>query len=291
MPQFFRNKRLILLLVGIIFLVALIGFSLREREQLSWPEQFIKDSVGFVQSIFAKPAHMVAGFVKNVQDLINTYEENKILKERLDEYAQLKVEADRLEKENKELKSLLEKEKDLASFNIRHATVIARNPDRWEESIIINIGEVHGVTKNMAVITSDGMIGKINSVGKITSTVQLLTTIDRTNRIHVAIQAKGEDVYGLIEGYDDKTQMLLIKQVPAEKKIKKGMNVITSGMTDVFPKGLYIGTVEKVEADQYGLTQIAYVKPAANFYNIENVMVVERTLAVPDSEKDAVDEE
>src|SRR5690606_39650661 len=117
MPQFFMNKRLIILLIGIILLVALIGFSLRERDNLSWPEQFIKDTAGFVQQIFAKPAQSVAGFVNNIQDLIHTYEENKVLKSRLDEYAQLKVELDRLEKENEDLKNILDKEKDLASYN------------------------------------------------------------------------------------------------------------------------------------------------------------------------------
>ena len=51
MPQFF-NKKLLLLLVSIIVLVALIGFSLREREELTWPEQFLKDTTGWVGNVF-----------------------------------------------------------------------------------------------------------------------------------------------------------------------------------------------------------------------------------------------
>ncbi|NCU16929.1 rod shape-determining protein MreC [Pallidibacillus pasinlerensis] len=277
MPQFLRNKRLIILLAGIIILVALIGFSLRDREELSWPEQFVKDTVGFVQNIFAKPAHYVAGFVENVHDLLNTYEENKVLKQHLDEYAKLRVEADRLQKENEEYRDLLDKEETLASYHIRHASVISRNPDRWNESLIIDKGEVHNIEKDMAVITADGMIGKIKSVGKTTSSVQLLSTIDRTNRVHVAIQGV-EDTYGLVEGIDEETQLLLVNEIPAEMKIEEGMNVITSGFSGIFPEGLFIGTVEKVEPSQYGLTQTAYVKPAANFYNIKNVMVIERAM-------------
>lgn len=277
MPQFFKNKRLIILLSGIIILVALIGFSLRERDQLSWPEQFVKDTAGFAQMVFAKPAHLVSNLVENMRDLLQTYEENKILKERLDEYAQIKVKADRLEKENAELKALIDKEKDLASFTIHNASVIARDQDRWQETLTIDKGEVQGIKKDMAVITANGMIGKIKSVGKITSTVQLLSTVDRTNRTHVAIQSE-HDIYGLIEGFDVEKQQLIIKQIPAEEKVEKGMDVITSGLANVFPKGLYIGKIEKVEPDQYGLTQTAYVKPAANFYNLENVIVVEREM-------------
>lgn len=283
MPQFFKNKRLIILLVSFIILVALIGFSLRDRDQLSWPEQFIKDSTGIVQGVFAKPAHLVSGFVENVKELYSTYEENKLLKARLDEYAQLKVEADRLGKENEELKALIGKEDDLASFTVRYASVISRNPDRWNETLIINKGEVNGIEKNMAVITSEGMIGKIKSVGKLTSTVQLLSTVDRTNRIHVTIQSE-EDVYGLIEGFDEETQTLIVQQIPSEKTIEEDMEVVTSGFSGIFPKGLHIGKVEKVEPDQYGLTQTAYVKPAANFYNLENVMVIEGDMAKSEGE-------
>jgi len=227
--------------------------------------------------VFAKPAHLVSNLVENMRDLLQTYEENKILKERLDEYAQIKVKADRLEKENAELKALIDKEKDLASFTIHHASVIARDQDRWQETLTIDKGEVQGIKKDMAVITANGMIGKIKSVGKITSTVQLLSTVDRTNRTHVAIQGE-HDIYGLIEGFDVEKQQLIIKQIPAEEKVEKGMDVITSGLANVFPKGLYIGKIEKVEPDQYGLTQTAYVKPAANFYNLENVIVVEREM-------------
>jgi len=283
MPQFFMNKRLIILLIGIILLVALIGFSLRERDNLSWPEQFVKDTAGFVQEIFAKPAQYVAGFVDNIEDLVNTYEENKVLKSRLDEYAQLKVEADRLKKENEELKKIIEKEKDLSSYTARQASVIARDMDRWNESIFINKGEVNGIKKNMAVITADGMIGKVESVGKLTSKVQLLTSLNQENYIHAAIQGD-KDIYGLITGYDEESQMLLLSEIPADVEIEKGLNVITSGLGGVFPKGLLIGTVEKVEPDSYGLTQIAYVKPAANFYNLEEVIVVERQMESPEED-------
>ena len=69
MPQFFLNKRLIILLVSMIILVALIGFSLKEREELTWPEQFIKDTTGWAQTLVSRPANYIAGFFENVKDL------------------------------------------------------------------------------------------------------------------------------------------------------------------------------------------------------------------------------
>ncbi len=70
MPHFFSNKRLIILMVSIIILVALIGFSLRERETVTWPEQFARDSVGVVQSVFSRPAHYVAASLKTCKTYV-----------------------------------------------------------------------------------------------------------------------------------------------------------------------------------------------------------------------------
>ncbi len=58
MPQFFLNKRLIVLLVSIILLVALIGISLKERNSLTWPEQFVKDTVGVVETCIPKASEI-----------------------------------------------------------------------------------------------------------------------------------------------------------------------------------------------------------------------------------------
>ncbi|KON86889.1 rod shape-determining protein MreC [Sporosarcina globispora] len=282
MPQFFLNKRLIILLVSIIILVALIGFSLKERENLTWPEQFLKDTTGFIQNAVSSPVNYVAGFFENVEDLQNTYKENKELKKRLDELARLESEVQRLKKDNTELREILDKKDSLSEFEPKQATVIGRNPDRWHELLIINKGKNAGIEPNMAVITSKGLIGKVKSSNTFTSTVQLLSSMDPTNRISAEIQAKDQSFFGLIEGYDDKTGYLLLKRIPYDAKVEKGQNVITSGLGGVFPKSLPIGKVVDVVPDEFGLTQTAYVKPGADFYDIGHVMVVKRGALQPE---------
>lgn len=293
MPQFFLNKRLIILLVSIIILVALIGFSLRDREQLTWPEQFLKDTTGFVQQILAVPTGYLTDFFENVRGLLDTYEENKELKKRLDELARLEVEVQMLAKENGELREILDKKDSLRNFQSIQATVIARNADRWEELLIINKGKTNGVEKNMAVITANGLIGKVKSTQQFTSTIQLLSSMDPTNRISAEI-LRGEDeesIYGTIEGYDEKRGLLKLKRIPFDAKVKKGQKVVTSGMGGIFPAGLPIGEVVDVEPDEFGLNQTAYVKPGANLYDIKNVIVVKRGMIKPDAGGNAEEEE
>lgn len=285
MPQFFLNKKLIFLLISIIILVALIGFSMREKENVSWPEQFVRDSVGFVQQIFHTPTQYVVGFLEDIKDLQNTYEENEKLKARLDEYLNLQTEVERLKDENEKLRENLDVQDDYSKYSPIQATVIGRNPDRWDEMIIINKGKLQGVEKNMAVITPQGLIGKVKYATQFSATVQLMSTTDPQNRISAVIQGKEGKVYGLIEGYDSKKKMLLMKKIDFDVDVEVGANIITSGLGKVFPSGLPIGTVEEVEVDEYGLTQTAYVKPAADFYDLTQVMVVET-----DADKDLLTE-
>lgn len=283
MPQFFQNKRLMIVLAAIILLVALLGYSLRNNRNLSIPEQFIKDTVSLTEKVFNKPAQYIAGFFNNISDLKDTYKENQILKSKLDKYVELSVREKDLEKENKELKELIGATKDLSDYESIQATVTIRDPDKWQQIITIDKGSTNGVEKEMAVITAKGLIGKIKNVSKFSSTVQLLSASDRTNRISAKIQQKNT-VFGLIEGYDVEKQTLLFKRIPSNAKVKKGQTVVSSGLGGVFPKNLVIGKVEEVEPDEHGLTQTAYIKPQADFNDINHVIVVKRTIDVQEGE-------
>ncbi|UJZ86488.1 rod shape-determining protein MreC [Heyndrickxia coagulans] len=276
MPQFFLNKRLIVLLISVILLVAMIGFSIRERDRISKPEQFVRDIVGLGQSVIAKPANALAGFFDNIEDLKNTYTENKKLKSHLEQLTSLEAQNHELKKENEDLRSIIKEKNSLGDSESIQAQVIARNPDNWYEQVVIDKGEVNGVAKNMAVVTSGGFLGKVTQVDKFYSTVELLSSPDETNRVSAKVQNAKKDAYGLIEGYDKKTKMLLLKQLDFNIKVKKGDHVVTSGLSGMFPSGLLIGDIEKVTPDENGLTQTAYVKPAANFYDVREVLVINR---------------
>ncbi|MCI0763592.1 rod shape-determining protein MreC [Bacillus sp. TL12] len=277
MPQFFLNKRLIVLLVSIILLVALIGISLKERKSLTWPEQFVKDTVGVVERVFQKPANYVAGFFENVEDVKRTYEENKALKEKLDQYAELSVEVKDLKKENATLRETIDKKESLREYKPIQATVIARNPDKWYDLIAIDRGEQQGIQKDMAVMTSKGLVGRVKSVSQFTSTVELLSSLNRTNRISAVVEGQ-ERIFGLIEGYDKEKQTLVFTKIPSDVKVEKDQTVVTSGLSDIFPKGLVIGKIVDVAPDEYGLTQTAYVKPAADLNDVDHVMVTKRVM-------------
>lgn len=281
MPQFLNRKKVIFLIIGVILLVALIGLSLRDRQNASLPEKIVKDTVGFAQSIVAKPTNYVTGFIKDIDAMINTYEENKRLKSRLEEFGSLQAEVKELNVENKRLQKLAGKQTSLRKYDPIQANVIARNPDQWEEKLILNQGSTDGVKVNMAVITSQGLIGKVVQTTPQTSEVELLSTSNTNYRVSATIANKKKETNGLIEGYDRKRGELILKRVDSELSVKKGDKVTTSGLGGIFPKGILIGEVTKVSTDDFGLTKLAYVKPAADFSMIDHVIIAKRgTIAV-----------
>ncbi|TWT26261.1 rod shape-determining protein MreC [Planomicrobium sp. CPCC 101110] len=291
MPQLFSNKRLILLLLGVILLVALISYSLRDRGNVSPPEQVIKDAVGVGQSIFSGPAHFVTGIFDNVDSLLNTYQENQHLKARLEEFASVQAEVKDLRSENAELKEIVGKEEDLRTYNPIHATVIARNPDQWEEKVILNKGSSTGVKENMAVMTASGLIGKVILTTPFTSTVELISTQNPNYRVSAMVLGGKKDVFGLIEGYDAERRELLLKRVDAEIDLKKGQQVVSSGLGGIFPKGILIGEITEVTIDEFGLTKLAYIKPAADFSLLNHVIIADRVAPEVDGEDNGVIED
>lgn len=283
MPRFFSNKRLILLLVGVIVLVALISFSLKDRHNASLPERLVKDVVGFGQSLFSKPAQYVTGMIGNIDGILNTYEENKVLKERLSEYASLQAELTEVKLENDGFREIIDIQEDLKAYDPIHATVIARSPDQWEERIIIDRGSKHGVGKNMAVITARGLVGKVIAVTDAHATIELLTTENRNFRVSAVVRDQsGENAstFGLIENFDEDRGELLMKRIDTNAEIEVGEMVVSSGLGGIFPKGLPIGEVTEVSTDDYGLTKLIYVKPTAEFSMLDHVIIASRTSAV-----------
>ncbi len=150
----------------------------------------MKDTVGFAQSIVAKPTNYVTGFIKDIDAMVNTYEENKRLKERLEEFGTLKAEVTELNVENERLLKLVKKKDDLRKYDPIQANVIARNPDQWEEKLILNQGSNDGVKVNMAVLTAQGLVGKIVQTTPKTAEVELLSTNNTNYRVSATIANK-----------------------------------------------------------------------------------------------------
>ncbi|MFF2092056.1 rod shape-determining protein MreC [Paenibacillus sp. NPDC058174] len=279
--KLFRNKRMFMLMFGFILFIAVIGFSLSDRKELTMPEKFLGDSVGFAQSLFYKPAGIIAGFFEDIRNLRTIHEENEQLKLLAAAYARDKINYNFIEQENKRFKDELEfteRQKQLYNYKYRIAQVVAVNNDTSNRTMVINLGSKNGIKKNMAVTTVDGLIGLVSEVRPFTSTVMPITELDEkspnSNLIAATILGK-TDSFGIISSYNQETDRLMMTKIDEKDKMIVDDVVITSGLGNVYPRGLVIGTVENKQVGDFGLTYTASVKLAAKFDHLTEVFVVE----------------
>lgn len=193
--------------------------------------------------------------------------ENQSLKEELLALKKKSITIDEILKENERLKKLLEF-KESVSYEVVAASVIGRDPAYWFRTLFINKGAKDGIEENMAVIHDEGLVGHIIEVLPTYAKVQLI--IDMNSRVGALSQKTRE--MGILKGGGQESCWL--DYLPKKTALQKGDKVISSGMGSLYPKGILIGEVEKIEFKKRGLYQTAKVKPFVNFNMIEEVLVL-----------------
>ena len=218
----------------------------------------LKDTAMFIEKIIMYP---FTALNKNTGDATESYLIQKNVNSSL-------------EKEIKELKELLELNKTLTEHTPVNATVLSRNKSYWFNTMTIDKGKSAGIKKDMAVITKQGLIGKISRVSDNSSEVKLITSDDVNFKVSVAIRTDNKDNYAVLNGYDKDTGLIKVTGIDKTTKINKGDIVVTSGLGEMFPAGIYIGTVEKGESDKYNLSQTLYIKTYQDFNNVHYVTIL-----------------
>ncbi len=276
------NKRLIVLLLGLICFFSLMGLTLGNRAKMTFPEKFVKDSISWTQGLFYKPAAYIAGFFEDIRHLVVIYEENKTLKLTLTQYARDTQKLNELEAQNKWLKEALsftERQKQANNYKYHVAEVVAVNNDPFNETISVNLGDKDGIKENMAVMTVDGLIGRVSRVFGLYSNVQLLRDINDTDNtskaIAVTVKDKEAQSYGILESFDKENGVLVMTKVDQADPMQVGDTVITSGLGRVFPSGIEVGKILSIGTGEFGITHKVTVEPFASFRHIREVFIVE----------------
>ena len=179
-----------------------------------------------------------------------------------------------LQEEIKELKDLLELNKTMTEYETINSTILSRNKSYWFNTITIDKGTSSGIEENMAVVTKNGFVGKISKAYHNSSEVKLITSDDVNFKVSVAIRTNGVDHYAVMNGYNHEKNQMIVKGIDKTTEINKGDIVLTSGLGEMFPAGIYIGEVEEVESDKYNLSKIIYIKTKQNFNDMHYVTVL-----------------
>jgi len=197
----------------------------------------------------------------------STYQENSLLKNQVDSLRRRITNQEEIFQENERLKKILSF-KNKSSFSLIAASVIARDPSNWDSAAVIDKGKIDGVRENMAVITELGLVGQVFEVGQNTSKIILLS--DPNFNVAALLQRTREE--GMISGTI--TGACRMRYLSLNSDVKTGDIVVTSGLSQEFPKGILIGAVTDSEDDTSGLSKNCLIQPAVNLSKLEEVLLV-----------------
>ena len=177
--------------------------------------------------------------------------------------------------ENIRLRKLLEF-KENNSFELIPAEVIGENPLSILNGFLLNQGSNKNIEKDDAILTSEGLVGKVANVDDEFSICQIL--LDRNCKVSAKIQRNRE--LGII-AWDGGAQLELL-YVAKTIKVLKGDVIVTSGYSQIYPENIKIGVVVDISEDTDDLFQEITVKPSVSFNQIEEVFIVKGI--IPDAE-------
>ena len=267
---------LILIIILIILLLIIFSFTLKEDRKLSKAESLLKDGLIYSEKIITYPFNYIKENIKEYKKLKDVNKNNNILETSIDRIDSIEAENIELRRQLETLKEELNINYTLSDYEYVNATVVSRNVGYWHNKITINKGTYNGVEKDMVVISSKGLIGKVIKTSTFTSDVRLITTSDTSNKISVHISNGDNNLYGLINSYDYNKNVLELEGISNTKDVNIGDYVYTSGLGGVFPTGILIGIVEEITTDSYDLAKIIKVKPSADFNDINYVSILKR---------------
>jgi rod shape-determining protein MreC len=217
-----------------------------------------------------------------VGDTVDAKEERDALKTQRDA---LRREVARLEVERQELVQLegLQEQNTsggLSRFEPVQARVIARSPSSWYQTFQINKGSSDGVTVDQPVVNGEGLVGKVKSVSDGNAVVMMLTDQD----FGVSARSLRSNEPGSVGPAVGAPGDLRFELVPNAKEVRRGELIITAGtdmsgsradkLPSLYPKGIPIGTVKRIETGEGELDRVIHVAPVATLHDLDIVEVL-----------------
>lgn len=169
--------------------------------------------------------------------------------------------------ENRRLRDLLQL-RERTPNTVAAARVISRGSDHWQNSVVIDKGAGDGIARNMIAMTPDGLAGKVFETSESFSTILLVNDIN----FAVAVRLQESRKEGVAAGTG--SGKLVLKYIPYEDDVNAGDVLVTSGLDRLFPPGIPVGYISKI--DRKGTThfQEIEVTPYVDTRRLEEVIVV-----------------
>ncbi len=263
-----QKKRLKVIINVVVLLFSIISLSKKDGavHKVSFFDSIILDSIGFVQKITSRVSKNVSSSINNYLVSVEAQKENKKLRKHIEELESKLFTYKEVKKDNIRLRKFFK------FTNIPYTKVMTQVVSRdilgSQRILRVNKGSSDGVHLQSVAITAKGLVGYVYRMTKHFS--DILTILDGNNKVDAIINRTR--TYGIIEGYS--SEKCIMKYVNRMDSILLNDTVMTSGLGNIYPKGIIIGKVTKINRESYGITQDIKVTPSVDFTKIEEVVLL-----------------
>jgi rod shape-determining protein MreC len=280
MRNFIRKFRVLLISLFLVFLSFYLLFTY---------DLIPRDSNPVSQKILIVYSYLLGGIESVSDNIYRTWEEyisirdarreNRQLKKELARQRNLIQEALEYQLENDRLRNLLSFKK-RKSLRMVAGEVIGKDSSRLFESILLNKGGEDELTRNMAVLTPEGVVGHIIECTPVASKVLLISDINSS--VSVIVQRNRTQALVVGQGRG----VCRTKFLSNSADIREGDVVVTSGLGGIYPKGLMVGRLKNIVKKTAGLFLEAELLPGADLRRLEEVLIVIQKPELGVSEQD-----
>lgn len=268
------NKKhpLIFFIILFIIIVVLAVFSAKDRQNVNFIDNAVNVVIKPVSKAFTATAHFFEDFsdyFKNKKKLTEqldelTYE-NNILEQKVSSLTSL-------EDENERLRDLLDLRSKYPEFETKTASVIAKDGGNYCRFITIDKGTESGIEINQPVISQNGLVGLVFEAGHGWSKIQ--TILDPSTSAGCKISRTGDisvtqgDISLINDG------LLKMLYISNQFTLLEGDIVETSGLGEIYPRGIAIGRIKEVKISENSSSQYATIVPVVDFTKLYEVLVI-----------------
>ena len=277
----FKNKLAVTIVLLSVAFCGMIIYSLQSDAN------GISSSVSTVVSPLQKIVYSINSRVKETVDFFLNFSEVKLeneeLKKKNTKLANELIEYESLKDEVERLREALNFTESKNNYKYVGVNIIGYSGNSLSDGYIIDKGSNDGIDKNMVVVSSKGLVGKVT---KVASNFAIVQSILNENIAVAVMDQQTREATGVLQGLSDKkdNNMTVVYNLPISSDVKEGDIIITSGLGKIYPKEIPVGTVVSVEEDNVRVMKSAVVEPFVNFNEVEELFVV-----IPNSNIDEIE--
>ena len=264
-----RKTNIIGVIITIIILIILVFISNLKIEKLSYIENAFSNIIMPIENGITYLKNKISGNSKFFADIDTLKQENEKLKEKNNQLEESLRQLEIIQSENSTLKEYLKLTEQYKQYETVPAYIISKDISNFSSVFVINAGKNSGIEKNMTVIAAEGLVGHIISVTEKTAKVQ--TLVDSSNVVSATLENSKDNVIcrGTLKG-----NLLKASYISTDTELIEGEKLHTSGMGGIYPKGIFIGVIKKIQNTKNITDRTFTLETAVNFEELETVLVI-----------------